>query len=106
MQTVFKYGLGRKNNICAKVNMPKDAVVLTLEYDQRTAQFAVWAIVLTDVPAEDERTFYISGTGYDLSQGLKGDETMDHINSFHVDIGPGGVQGWFHAFEVRAAGTE
>ena len=97
-QTIYRYGLGRSNNVKVDMQIPQDAIVLHVEYDRNSSEFCLWVIVLTDVTKTDIRSFYISGTGMDLSKNLKGDETMGHIASFSVDAST--MQGWFHAFEI------
>lgn len=101
MQTVYKYGLGRKNNVAVDVSMPEGAVPIHADYDPGTNQFAVWAVVLNDVSMMKKRTFYISGSGHDLALNLTGDEEMLHLGSFMTREGR--AVGWFHAFEVVAA---
>jgi hypothetical protein len=99
MQTIYKFGLGTKNNVPVDVFMPPDATVIHIDWDPNTSQVAVWAVLMEDSEKETEkRTFYIAGTGSDLKQNLDGEELMDHYSTFKIHTPL--MTGWFHAFEV------
>lgn len=106
MQTVYKYQLGRTNNNPVEVKMPEGAVVIHCDYDPVSNQFCVWAVVLNDVHKTELRTFYVGATGSDLARNLKGDEEMQHLNTFKAEQDGAVLPGWFHAFEVLPAAAK
>lgn len=110
-QSIYKFELGRLNNVPVKIEMHRDAQVLTVDFDPNTGQFCAWAIITEDSVLDqdqdwEDRTFYIAGTGHNLNAGLNGDEVMDHYGTFYVLPKSSAIVGWFHAFEVKPAGPE
>jgi hypothetical protein len=99
MQTIDRFEIGLGTNTPVGVFMPKNAVVLHVDWDDSSERFSVWAIIETSEVNSEKRTFLISSTRKDLNNGLKGDELLEHHGSFNVPAP--GRNAWFHAFEVH-----
>ena len=63
MNTIWKYELDFK--AITKLQIPKDAEILTLQQDQKTYKPCIWLIVNTDNEPE-ERFFELFGTGQEI----------------------------------------
>lgn len=82
MFVIYKYELRIDDLI--KINMPKDAEILTVQKDQKTNKPCIWALVNTE-NEEETRYFEIFGTGSEIKYGMGVDRI--YIGTFQSEKG-------------------
>lgn len=91
MRRVYKYPLRFAD--FTSVKMPKDACVLTVQY--QGTRITLWALVNSETEhVTRERVFRIAGTGHDLAEDA---EVLSYIGTVQQPVG--GSYVW-HIFEI------
>lgn len=81
-QTIHKHLLDWSQNYDTRVYVQPYARLIHVDRDTREPdKIALWFIVNDQLPAEDERLFYIIGTGWEIPNA----SMMQHVGSVRME---------------------
>lgn len=84
-QVVHKHLLDWSQDYSTKLCLQAFARLIKVDRDTRQSdKIALWFIINDAIPADDVRTFYIVGTGWEIPNSTN----VEHVGSVHMSPAP------------------